>query len=296
MLKEKCLAYQERFSRRNKTVWSLDLSKITVITPTWNQAAYIKDTIDSVINQTHKDIEYIIVDNMSDDGTREIVEEYVSKDNRIVYIREADHGQAEAINKGIKAASGDIVCWLNSDDFFYDNLVLEKVNSLFDNNQDVGIIAGDGWYCDKEKKPTVYNNSDRNDKGDLIKRWYYIVQPSVFWRRNDMLLDEQYHYVFDWKFFAGMFSEKKVLYSHEPYSVYRMYEDNKTGQDNAKRKKEVYLLQRELETGRLNISWCRHVWKKYEEAEKKNSPSIKKRMDFYSKILFHISGKKICCF
>ena len=75
--------------------------KFTVITPTWNQAEYIKDTIESVINQTHKDLEYIIVDNNSDDGTKEIVEGYMASDPRIIYIREEDHGQAEAINKGL---------------------------------------------------------------------------------------------------------------------------------------------------------------------------------------------------
>ena len=74
--------------------------KFTVITPTFNQAAYIKDTIDSVLSQKHRDIEYIIVDNNSDDGTEDIVRDYMARDNRIIYIREADKGQAEAINKG----------------------------------------------------------------------------------------------------------------------------------------------------------------------------------------------------
>ena len=270
--------------------------KFTVITPTYNQAAFIKDTIDSVINQTHKDIEYIIVDNLSDDGTEGIVKSYAEKDSRIIYIREADKGQAEAINKGLNRATGDVVCWLNSDDYFYDENVLDNVSKIFDTEKEIDIVVGDGWYCDKEKKLTDYNNSDRNDRGGLIDRWYYIVQPSVFWRRNDDRLDEQYHYVFDWKYFAGMFRKHKVLFSHKPYSVYRMYEDNKTGQDNAKRKKEVWLLQKELGTGALNVKWCEHVYKKYVYAEEKNLPGVKKRMDFLSRVLFHITFKKICCF
>ena len=270
--------------------------KFTVITPTYNQAGYIKDTIDSVLSQKHKDIEYIIVDNNSDDGTEDIVREYMTRDDRIIYIREADKGQAEAINKGFNRASGDIVCWLNSDDYFFDDNVLKKVNNHFENNPETDIVVGDGWYCDKEKKLTVYNNSDRNDKGGLIDRWYYIVQPSVFWKKTDDRLDEKYHYVFDWKFFAGLFAKSKVIFTHEPYSVYRMYEDNKTGQDNAKRKKEVWLLQKELNTGRLNVKWCEYVYKRYETAEKKNRPSIKKRTDFCSRVLFHITNKKICSF
>ncbi len=68
------------------------MNKITVITPTWNQAEFIRDTIESVIHQTYREIEYFIIDNCSDDGTQEIVEEYCARDPRITYIRERDHG------------------------------------------------------------------------------------------------------------------------------------------------------------------------------------------------------------
>lgn len=295
--------------------------KFTIITPTWNQAAYIKDTIESVINQSHKDIEYLIIDNNSDDGTEDIVRSYMEKDSRIKYIREADHGQAEAINKGFKLATGDIVCWLNSDDFYFDNEVLSKVAAVFEQDEvcledfqspnenkapvtskkKIGIVVGDAWYCDKNKNMTEYNPSDRGVAKWVISRWYYIVQPSVFWRSTDLLLDETYHYAFDWKFFIEMFDKNEVLYSHEPYSVYRMYEDNKTGQDNAKRKKEIYRLQKELGISKLNAAWCGHVYHVYEKAENSGKPiewqiKRKARVDFFSRVLFHITGKRICSF
>ena len=269
--------------------------KVTVITPTWNQVAYIADTIESVLSQTYKDIEYIIIDNESDDGTEEIVRDFMAKDDRIIYVREKDHGQAEAINKGFDRATGDIVCWLNSDDFFYDDKVIETVVRHFEKG-DAEIIVGDGWYCDKEKKMTELNPSDRGVKPWVISRWYYIMQPSVFWKKSDIRLDEKFHYVFDWKFFIEMFGAMKVKYTHEPYSVYRMYEDNKTGQDNAKRKKEVYLLQKELGVSKMNTAWCMHVWKQYEKAEQTGNMSLKKRSDFWSRVLFHITFKHICSF
>ncbi len=272
------------------------MSKITVITPTWNQAEYIADTIESVLCQTHQNLEYIIIDNCSDDGTQEIVEEYQKKDIRIRYLREKDHGQAEAINKGLRMATGEIVCWLNSDDFFFDYEVFTKVDSHFNQKSDVGVIVGDGWYCDKSKKMTEYNESDRKVPKWVLSRWYYIVQPSVFWRKTDLCLDENYHYVFDWKFFIGMFGKCQVYYSHEPYSVYRMYEDNKTGQDNAKRKLEIYLLQKELGVSRCNTAWCRYVYQIYQKSEERNKPSMKKNVDRLSRILFHLSGKRICSF
>lgn len=295
--------------------------KFSIITPTWNQAAYIKDTIESVINQSHKDIEYLIIDNNSDDGTEDIVRSYMEKDPRIKYVREADHGQAEAINKGFNLATGDIVCWLNSDDYYFDNDVLAKVAKLFagsenemnDSNnsvggrnksancRNIGIVVGDAWYCDKNKNLTEYNPSDRGVAKWVISRWYYIVQPSVFWKKTDLRLDEAYHYAFDWKFFIEMFGKNEVLYSHEPYSVYRMYEDNKTGQDNAKRKKEIYHLQTELGISKLNAAWCGHVYRVYEKAENSGKSmewqrKRKARVDFFSRLLFHVTGKRICSF
>lgn len=270
--------------------------KISIITPTWNQAAYIEDTIKSVLEQTYSNLEYIIVDNLSDDGTQEIVERYAASDARLRYIREADQGQAQAINKGLAAATGDIVCWLNSDDFYYDNQVLQKVADAFTADSGLDLLIGDAWYCNKEKEMTQYNSSNRNVPDWVITRWYYIVQPSVFWKRNDVRLDETYHYAFDWKFFITLFESAKIKYSEEPYSVYRMYEDNKTGQDNAKRKYEIYRLQEEIGVSKWNTAWCKHVYKVYETAEKKNRPQDKKRVDFWSRLLFHLTGKRICSF
>lgn len=279
-------------------------TRFSIITPTFEQAEYIRDTIESVLNQTFTDFEYIIVDSCSEDGTREIVEGYAARDKRIRYIREKDHGQADGINKGLLAAKGEIVAWLNSDDFYYNNKVLEHVDKVFkkfekgsdDRKTSCGLVIGDAWYCDRNKKMTEYNPSDRKVKEDVIRRWYYIVQPACFWKNEGKLLDEKYHYVFDWKFFVELCEKYRPVYTHKPYAVYRMYEDNKTGQNNAARRFEVYRLQKELEGNTLNTAWCRYVYKAYKRAEDTGNISIKKRIDFLSKVLFHISGKRIAGF
>ncbi len=270
--------------------------RFTIITPTYNQAAFIADTIESVLNQRFKDFEYLIFDSESDDGTEEIVRSYEQKDPRIIYVREKDSGQANAINKGLRMAKGEIVCWLNSDDFFYNRNVLTHVDRIFRAKEDVGVVVGDAWYCDKEKNLTEYNESDRKVPDWVLGRWYYIVQPSVFWKNMGRLLDESYHYAFDWKFFAAMFGDEKVYYSHKPYSVYRMYEDNKTGQDNAKRRYEIYRLMKERDDSRANTVWCYFVYRVYDAAEKKNKPQWKKGIDFCTRVLFHVSGKRIAGF
>ena len=270
--------------------------RFTIITPTWNQAEYIRDTIESVLNQTRRDLEYIIVDNCSDDGTQQIVEEYMKKDSRIIYVREPDHGQAEAINKGLKRAKGEIVAWLNSDDIYMDDHVLARVDKAFYRHAEAGLVVGDAWYCDKNKKLTEYNPSDRNVPAWVIRRWYYIVQPAVFWKNGHALLDEKYHYVFDWKFFIEAYSRNKVYYSHTPYALYRMYEDNKTGQNNAKRKKEIWKLQAELGDSRLNAAWCKWVYEQYVKAEENGDEKLKARVDFLTKVMFHLTLKRIVSF
>ena len=272
--------------------------KITVITPTWNQVEFIEKTIESIVTQSHQDIEYIIVDNCSDDGTQEVVKRYMEQYPYIVYVREPDKGQAEAINKGLDRATGDIVCWLNSDDYYYSNRVFEMVNHTFEQDASMQVLVGDGIYCDRDGNYTEPIPCDRGVKPWVLSRWYYILQPAVFWRRQDNLrLDMKYHYVFDWKFFVEL--QQKVgafSFIQECFSVYRMYEDNKTGLDNAKRKKEIYLMQKELQVSKANTVWCYIVYLLYQKAEDTGRDYLKKAANWGSKVLFHLTNKRVCSF
>jgi len=271
--------------------------KITVITPTWNQAEFIEETIKSVVKQTWQDMEYIIVDNCSDDGTEKIVERYQKQYPYISYIREPDKGQAEAINKGFRRATGDIVCWINSDDFYYSDTVFEKVCNVFETDRDCHVLVGDGIYCDKEGHFTEPIICNRGVKSWVLSRWYYILQPAVFWRREKgMFLDTKYHYVFDWKFFIELQQRHPFTFLQECLSVYRMYEDNKTGLDNASRKKEIYLMQKELGISPLNTAWCGIVYRTYEKAERTGKNGGKRFVGWMSRVLFHVTGKRVCSF
>ena len=107
--------------------------KVSIITVCFNSAETIKDTIESVINQTYKEIEYIIVDGASSDGTMKIVDSYKKRISKIV--SEPDDGLYDAMNKGIKIATGDIVGIINSDDFYTSNTIIEKYVKEFKNNE-----------------------------------------------------------------------------------------------------------------------------------------------------------------
>ena len=102
--------------------------KVSIITVTYNSAATLRDTIDSVLNQTYLNIEYIVVDGLSNDHTIDIVKEYVSKfDGRMKFVSEQDKGIYDAMNKGIEMATGDVVGILNSDDLLFDDHVIADI-------------------------------------------------------------------------------------------------------------------------------------------------------------------------
>jgi glycosyltransferase involved in cell wall biosynthesis len=107
----------------------MNSARISIITVSYNNAGTIADAINSVLAQTYKEIEYIVVDGASTDGTKDIVASFGQRISR--FISEPDKGLYDAINKGIRIASGEIVGILNSDDFFCNNTVIERIVESF---------------------------------------------------------------------------------------------------------------------------------------------------------------------
>ena len=114
-----------------------DLPLVSIITPSFNQAEYIEETINSVLDQDYPNIEYIIIDGASTDGSKEIIEKY--KDRINFWVSEPDEGQTDAINKGFSQANGDIFAWLNSDDTYEPQAVTEAVAYL-QSHPEVGLL------------------------------------------------------------------------------------------------------------------------------------------------------------
>ncbi len=127
--------------------------KISVITVVLNRADTIRTTIESVINQSHDDIEYIIIDGGSTDGTLDIVNSY--RDKIDVIISGKDNGIYDAMNKGLSFASGDVVGFLNADDHYANSLVLEKVAERFKSNN-IDAVFGDTVFVDEKNKVIRY--------------------------------------------------------------------------------------------------------------------------------------------
>lgn len=137
-----------------------DKPLVSIITVCYNSKKHIRDTIESVLNQTYDNIEYIIVDGESKDNTLDIIEEYESKfKGRMRWISESDEGIYDAMNKGIEMSTGDIIGFLNSDDFYVSEDIIENISLFFKKNKNI-----DACYGDLERINTKNNKVVRKEK------------------------------------------------------------------------------------------------------------------------------------
>jgi glycosyltransferase involved in cell wall biosynthesis len=215
---------------------------ISIITPSYNQAAYLEQTIQSVINQNYPAIEYIIIDGGSTDGSVEVIKKY---DSHITYwVSEKDKGQSDAINKGLKLANGDIVCWLNSDDLFEPN-TLNTIAQFFNEHADTQFVYGDGViFYENGKKRDSHCKPGKVDQ-EILSRCDPLQQPSTFWRRaiHDEIgfIDESLFFTMDWDFFMRVALKYEMHYLPVSFSRYRIHDAHKTGVGGERRSKEILM-------------------------------------------------------
>lgn len=158
------------------------LPLVSIITPSFNQASFIKQTIDSILMQDYPHIEHIVVDGGSKDGTVAILQQYSHLGERFRYVSEPDRGQSHAINKGLKMARGEIIGWLNSDDTYFPGAVTKAVAALLA-HPDWGVVYGKGMHIDEHNKmkyPYVWMEFDRKKLFHLN----LICQPTAFLRKH----------------------------------------------------------------------------------------------------------------
>ncbi len=156
--------------------------KVSIVTITYNSEKTLKDTIESVVGQTYRDIEYIIVDGNSTDKTIEIVNSYGDKISK--FISEKDNGIYDAMNKGLRLATGDIVGILNSDDVYFDKYVIENVVKRFEEKL-VDSVYGDLYYVEENdlSKVVRYWKSSDFKEGSFAKGWHP-PHPTFFVKRE----------------------------------------------------------------------------------------------------------------
>jgi glycosyltransferase len=186
--------------------------KISIITVCYNRSSTIEQSILSVLQQDYPNIEYIIIDGNSNDGTKEIIAAYGDRISK--YISEKDKGMYDAINKGVKLATGDVIGLMHSDDTFYDNEVVSKIVKAFQEHDSIDGVYGDGIYVTNDAEERLVRNrigGEYNVK--RIEQGWLPLHPTVYFKRSCI---EQYGlYNLDFKIASDTEFLIRYLYKHE---------------------------------------------------------------------------------
>lgn len=202
--------------------------KFSIITPSFNQGRFIKDTIESVLNQNYDNFEHIVVDGASTDNTIEILKQY----KHIKWISEKDSGPVEAINKGLSMATGEIATWLNSDDYFERNIFKDVVNEF--KNEDTKIVVGNMILIDTDKNFLYENNNNAIYNLNYLIRINpdIVKQPSTFFRKDLFYevggFDESLRLIWDYDLFLKMFKITKPEFVDKTFAYQRIYDSTLT--------------------------------------------------------------------
>ncbi|UCD99389.1 MAG: glycosyltransferase [Chloroflexota bacterium] len=211
------------------------LPKISIVTPSLNQAKFIEQTILSVLNQDYPDLEYFVIDGGSTDGTLEILRKF---EGELSWISEPDNGQSNAINKGLRMATGQVLAYLNSDDMYLPG-ALQKVGEFFIKNPEASWLTGkcriiniDG--VEIRRFITIYKNFwllTRNYQ--VLLMLDFISQPATFWQRKVLemvgFFDEELQYAMDYEYSLRVGKQFDLYFLNEYLSAFRIHPSSKAG-------------------------------------------------------------------
>lgn len=218
-----------------------DWPKITVVTPSFNQAQFLETTIRSVLGQRYPNLEYMIFDGGSRDGSADIIRRYEKELS--YWVSEPDGGQSNAINLGFARATGDILCWINSDDYHLPDALWIAAERLKSRLADPVIIHGSCMFF-HEGEPIGRVHPPTPHDIRRLRRCDYFIQPSTFWTATAWQkagpLDASLVYAFDWDWYlraadAGC----EVVDVPAPLSAYRIHAGHKSGSGGDARRDEI---------------------------------------------------------
>lgn len=236
--------------------------RVSVVTPSLNQARFLETTIRSVLEQDYPDVEYLVIDGGSTDGSRQIMARYAP---RLAYwISEPDRGQADAINKGWQRANGEVLAYLNSDDVYRPG-ACARVSAFFLAHPEVDMLYSDCALIDELGHPV----GSHARIPDFSLSWLLrnpLPQPTMFFRRRLLerigWLDPELHYTFDWDFClrAAVSGARIQHLAGEPLAAFRMWEGQKTARRfEAQIHEQMVIRDRLLQQDGATSAWVAQV-------------------------------------
>lgn len=237
------------------------LPKISIITPSYNQKKYIQQAIDSVFAQRYPNLEFIIIDGGSTDGTVDVLKHY-SGNPQFKWVSEHDAGQADAINKGLAMATGDIIAYLNSDDYYLPN-TFASVVEFFDSHKKAMWVTGDYRIVDEKGKciqlPVVWYKSFFRLFPSYVSLCItnFIAQPSTFWKyrafRSIGLFDTKLSYVLDYDYWMRMIKKYPLSVIRRSLSAFRIHKASKGGHLYREQFKEENVVMQKYVSSRIMV-------------------------------------------
>jgi glycosyltransferase involved in cell wall biosynthesis len=202
--------------------------KLSIITPSYNQADYLEQTILSVLQQNYEPLEFIIIDGGSSDGSVDILRKYESQ--LTFWVSEKDRGQAHALNKGIEKVTGDIVAYLNSDDLYLPG-AFAAVVSYFQQHPDCEWLCGDTLMFGEGQKEVLVSADVPRSAAHALSWAYTAPQPGMFWKRELLRegFDDRWRYCFDHELYVRLLLARHSCH-HLPATLaaYRLHPNSKT--------------------------------------------------------------------
>jgi glycosyltransferase involved in cell wall biosynthesis len=203
--------------------------KVSIITPSFNQCHFLERTIQSVLKQDYPDLEYIIVDGGSVDGSLEIIKAY--EDTLAAWISEPDLGQADAINKGFGMASGQVLAWLNSDDEYRSGAVSQAVEYL-QSHPEIGMVYARAYYIDEDGRIVAEYPAAPTDYHGLRRGRTTIPQQTMFFRSVlwDMVgpLDPTFYYAMDYDLWVRIAEVSPIAFNRNHWAHFRLHGSSKS--------------------------------------------------------------------
>jgi glycosyltransferase involved in cell wall biosynthesis len=202
---------------------------VSIITPSYNQADFLEDTIKSVVEQDYPNIEYIIIDGGSTDGSQEIIKKYA--DQISFWISEPDQGQTDAINKGFSKAKGEIFAWINSDDTYLPDAINQAVDSL-KTNPDIGMIYGDANLINEKNEVIGKFPARQTDYKRLRRGYVHIPQQASFFRsglwKQVGPLDPTFYFAMDYDLWIRLAKISQLKYTPQLWANFRIHSTGKS--------------------------------------------------------------------